>query len=214
MEMENKYTNIELIAILTKFKKDKKIKIANIQKMKKEELINLCKKHELFNNELHNENNNITIENLSKKQMRQDIEIFFIKQNKTIDNIEKIPKKGLIEIMEENNIPHLTEEQLVKEYEYNTKINQLKDIIKYNYIKFGVINIAEYNFDEMNIEELENFIKINNLITDISDYYYINELSNNLISVYSQYCRNINKNIDINKRNIPYLLEKIKSITL
>lgn len=209
----SKYTNIELIVLLTKYKKEKNIKIPNIQKMKKEDLINNCNKYKLIDTDVNDIEHSISIEYLSKKQMRQDIEVYFLKQNKTIDNIEKFSKKELINIMEENEIPHLTKEQLIKELEYNTKINNLKDIIKYNYIKYGLFDIKEYNFDQMNIEELENFININNLVINLNDYQDIIELSNNLKSVYSLYCKNNNINVNIEKRNIPYLLDKIKSIT-
>ena len=210
----SKYTNIELIVMLIKYKNENNIKIPNIQQMKKEELLDNCKIYKLIDiNEIDNGVISIALERLSKKQMIQDVEIFFLKQNKDIKDIEKFNCKKLIEIMEEYNIPHLTQKQMEKEMEENIQICTLKDIIKYNYIKYGLFDVKKYNFDEMNIEELQKFIKENKLNINIEDYEHIDNMSNQLITIYTTYCNNIKKKIDIEKRTIPYLLEKIKKIT-
>lgn len=211
----SKYTNIELINLLITYKKEHKIRIPNIQKMNKEELLENCKKYKLIDvDEDDNGEVDIPIERLSKKQMQQDIEIFFLKQNKSIDNLEKIPRKELIELMEEHSIPHLTDEKLQKEFEESNLICSLKNIIKYNYIKYASYDIRDYNFDEMSIEELQKFITDNNLDIDINDYDSIDNMANHLVVVYTTYCKSVHKKIDIERRTIPYLLDKIKNITL
>ena len=108
------YTNIELISILKKYKRDNKLKIPNIHKMKKDDIIELCTKFKLLDvSDV--KISNINPENLTKKQLLNDISVFLCKQGKNIENINKLKRDELIEYFNKYSIPHISDDQLKKE---------------------------------------------------------------------------------------------------
>jgi hypothetical protein len=91
--MTTKLSNIELIVLLKNYAKQEHIKIPKLQQKNKDDLIKLCKTYNLLEHKDNNNNVIINVENLSKKQMINDIEVFFLKQYKKIDNLRKMKKK-------------------------------------------------------------------------------------------------------------------------
>lgn len=111
---------------------------------------------------------------LSKKQLINDINIFFLKQGKICEgNIYKISKRKLIEIMIENEIPHIDNDKLKSEIEETEKFNYYIEIIYYNFMKYKNIDIDIiknihniHNNPNINSNDLNNIIINNNLRMD------------------------------------------------
>ena len=114
--------------------------------------------------------------NLSKKQLINDIKIFFLKEGKECCiNISKISKNKLIEIMIENDIPHIDNEKLKNEIEETEKFNYYLEIIYYNFMKYHNINIDDirniHNNTKLTSNDLNEIIMKYNLKFDS----YMNE---------------------------------------
>jgi hypothetical protein len=108
---------------------------------------------------------------LTKKQLINDINIFFLKQGKICEgNIYKISKRKLIEIIIENEIPHIDSEKLKIEIEETEKFNYYIEIIYYNFMKYKNIDIDEihkiHNNPNINSNDLNKIIIDNNLRMD------------------------------------------------
>ena len=108
---------------------------------------------------------------LSKKELINDINIFFLKQGKICEgNIYKISKRKLIEIMIENEIPHIDNEKLKLEIEETEKFNYYIEIIYYNFMKYKNIDIDDiykiHNNPNINSNDLNKIIIDNNLRMD------------------------------------------------
>ena len=57
----------------------------------------------------------MNISKLTKKQLINDINIFYLKKGIECDNIYKISKCKLIKLIIENDIPHIDEDTLKKD---------------------------------------------------------------------------------------------------
>lgn len=207
--MTTKLSNIELIVLLKNYAKQEHIKIPNLQQKNKEELMKLCTAYKLLE-QRDNNNVKINVENLSKKQMINDIEVFYLKQYKKIDNLRKMKKNELINIIEENDIPHITEDELKKQITEMNNYNNYVMIIKYNYIKYDLFSLKSIDFDNLTSNDLLKFIKDNKLDTncDETSFNNISQLLSNLILSYKSYCNNMNIEYIIEKGTIPYILNK------
>lgn len=214
IKMSSKLSIVELKALLSKFKKENKVKITGINNMNKQQLIDECNKYKLLEDTTTGTSELLDIEydKYSKKHLIVDIQIFFLKQNKTIENLEKLSKEQLISFIAQFNIPHNSPKELENLLNECTKVNQLRDIIKANYVKYGKINIADHNIDNMSSEELEKFIDEYQLMREIESYEFVDNIAMRLIAVYYMYCEFKNKECDVEKKNIPYILEKLKTI--
>lgn len=151
---------------------------------------------------------------LSKKQLINDINIYFLKQGKEIEgNIHKISKKKLIEIMIENEIPHIDNELLKTEIEETEKYNYYLDIIYYNFMKYKNIDIdiiknIHMNYN-LNSNDLNDIIINNNLIFDN----YTNEtkvLINDLYISIDKYYKSINTKNTIEFKTLPDIIKNLK----
>ena len=150
---------------------------------------------------------------LSKKQIINDINIFFLKQGKECDeNIHKIAKNKLINIMIENDIPHIDNEKLKNEIEETEKFNYYLSIIYHNFMKYKNIDIDQiknihFN-NNLSSNELNEIIINNNLKFDN----YINEtkeLIKDLYNAMDKYYKNTgNKNI-IEFKTIPDIIQNL-----
>lgn len=212
--MSSKLSNIELIVLLKNYKKKEHIKIPNLQKKNKEELIELCKNYKLLDQEDNNNGIKINIDSLSKKQMINDIEIFFLKQYKKIDNLKKMKRPELINIIEDNDIPHITETELKNQITEMNNYNKYVIIIKYNYIKYDLFSLSSIDFDKVNSNDLLKFIEDNKLDINCDEISLdnINKLLGNIIVSYRTYCNNINIDCVIERGTIPYILNKLNNM--
>ncbi len=74
---------------------------------------------------------------LTKKELINDINIFFLKQGKACEvNLFKISKSKLIEIVIENDIPHIDKDALKTEIEETEKFNHYLQVIYHNFMKY------------------------------------------------------------------------------
>jgi len=150
---------------------------------------------------------------LSKKDLINDINIFFLKQGKICEgNIYKISKRKLIEIMIENEIPHIDTEKLKLEIEETEKFNYYIDIIYYNFIKYKNINIDDikniHNNPNINSNDLNKIIIDNNLRMDG----FIKEtkiLVNDLYNSIDKYYKSTGTKNIIQFKTIPDLIQNL-----
>jgi|688.fasta_scaffold895151_2 hypothetical protein len=153
---------------------------------------------------------------LTKKQLINDIKVFYLKQGKECDNtIMKISKTKLLEIVLENDIPHINNETLKKEIEETEKFNFYMNIIYYNFIKFNkpsydiIRNIK--NNSNINSYNLDIIIKENDLIisNDIED---IKILVLDLFNSIHKYCSNTNTKNTIQYKTIPSIIQFLNNL--
>jgi len=151
--------------------------------------------------------------NLSKKQLINDINIFFLKQSKICEgDIYKISKKKLIQIMIENEIPHIDNDKLKLEIEETEKFNYYIDIIYYNFMKFKNISFDDIHFihnnNNLNSNDLHSFIIKHNLRMDG----FITEtkiLIHDLFNAIDKYYKSTNTKNTIQYKTIPDLIHNL-----
>jgi hypothetical protein len=148
---------------------------------------------------------------LTKKQLINDIKVYYLKQGQECDNnIMKISKTKLLEIVLDNDIPHINNETLKKEIEETEKFNFYMNIIYYNFIKFNkpsydIIRDIKSNHN-ITSQDLDLIITENNLIisNDIED---IKILVLDLFNSIHKYCSNTNTKNTIQYKTIPSILQ-------
>ena len=138
---DDKISRVELLALIKNHNKNNAEKIKNVDKLKKEEILDICKKYGLL------QGNDVKLEivdlrNISKQDLIRDVEIWFMKQNKVVPHeVLHLKKKDLIDFMELNGIPHHTYELLESEIKRYEKENMLKNIIIFNIMKYDNIDV-------------------------------------------------------------------------
>lgn len=150
---------------------------------------------------------------LTKKQLINDINIFFLKQGKICEgNIYKISKRKLIEIMIENEIPHIDNEKLKLEIEETEKFNYYIEIIYYNFMKYKNIDIDDiykiHNNPNINSNDLNKIIIDYNLRMDG----FIKEtkiLVNDLYNSIDKYYKSTGTKNTIEFKTIPDLIKNL-----
>lgn len=149
---------------------------------------------------------------LTKKQLINDINIFFLKQGLECSiDITRISKKKLIEIMIENDIPHINKEQLKLEIEETEKYNYYLEIIHYNFMKFKNMNIDDIkniHNNHMNSDDLNKIIIDNNLVMN-GHFKETSELINDLIIVMNKYYNSTNTKNTIEYKTIPDIIKNL-----
>jgi hypothetical protein len=155
----------------------------------------------------------IDITKLSKRNLLNDIDIFFFREKKECNyDLLKLKKKDLIKLMLDYNIPHITDEILKEETLKIEKNNKLRNIVNYNFHKYNNIP-ADVLLSASTNEEYEKIIENYNLTEEPLD----NELEEliklikNISSSYKNYCLNTNKTCNIKILSLPHILEVIKT---
>jgi len=152
---------------------------------------------------------------LSKKQLINDIKIFFLKQGKECDGIMKISKQKLIEIIMENDIPHIDNNTLKNEIEETEKFNYYMDIIYYNFIKYNNISsniiLDIRNNPNISSNQLYSIITDNNLKfnNDIQD---TKTLVIELFNAIHKYCSNTNTKNSIQYKTLPSIISFLSNL--
>jgi hypothetical protein len=204
-----KISNIEMKMMLKNYKKANNIVIKNIAKMNRLALIEECAKYKLF------DSNKLTfdLKLLSKKQLQEDIKTFYLRQGLYIEKIYKINKETLIKLMLDNNIRHITKDEIEKETIELERYNVAMNIIKYNKIKYDNIpyNDIMNIYNSYSIEDIEKYINDNNLNKKTDNIKNITELVSNIYNAYKQYCEKSNIEIDA-KNTLPSLLVSLNKI--
>ena len=143
---------------------------------------------------------------LSKKQLSNDIKVFYLKQGKECEGIMKISKSKLLELVLENDIPHIDNDTLRKEIEETEKYNYYMNVIYYNFIKFNnpPPNIIR-NIHNNSSLELENIIKEYNLVFS-NDIDELKTLVLDLFNSIHKYCSSTNTKNTIQYKTIPSII--------
>ncbi len=150
---------------------------------------------------------------LSKKQIINDINIFFLKQGKECDeNIHKIAKNKLINIMIENDIPHIDNEKLKNEIEETEKFNYYLSIIYHNFMKYKNIDIDQiknihFN-NNLSSNELNEII-INNNLKFENNINETNELIKDLYNAIDKYYKITGNKNTIEFKTIPDIIKNL-----
>jgi len=153
---------------------------------------------------------------LTKKEMINDINIFFLKQGKVCDiNIYKISKLKLIQIIIENDIPHIDKDALKIEIEETEKFNYYLEVIYHNFMKYknldvGIIRGLNNNPD-ITANDLYEIIMKNNLKFD-NDMKETKELVLGLVKVMNDYYLATNNHKYEGLKTIPDIIEKLSLI--
>lgn len=153
---------------------------------------------------------------LTKKEMINDINIFFLKQGKVCDiNIYKISKLKLIQIVIENDIPHIDKDALKIEIEETEKFNYYLEVIYHNFMKYknldvGIIRGLNNNPD-ITANDLYEIIMKNNLKFD-NDMKETKELVLGLVKVMNDYYLATNNHKYEGLKTIPDIIEKLSLI--
>ena len=155
---------------------------------------------------------------LTKKELINNIRIFFLKEGKTIEtNLYKISKQKLIEIMIDNDIPHIDNETLKKEIKETELYNYYIDIIYHNFYKYKNISIdvikdIQDNYNNYTSNDLKNIISQYNLKFE-NDIQEIKLLLQDLCKVYNNYCVNTNTKNTLQFKSIPDIIEQLSTLS-
>lgn len=152
---------------------------------------------------------------LSKKQLINDIKVFYLKQGTECEGIMKISKNKLLEIVLDNDIPHIDNDTLKKEIEETEKFNYYKEIIYYNFIKFNKpsndIIRSIYNNPKITSNDLDIIIKENNLIFS-NDIEELKKLVLDLFDSIHKYCSATNTKNTIHFITIPSIIQFLNNL--
>lgn len=205
-----KMNRIELLALIKTYNKTHDDKIKNVDKLKKEEIIELCQKYKLFDTaEQSAAAATIDLRNISKKDLMRDVEIYFLKQNKVVpQDIALMKKQELIDYMELNDIVHYTPELIEKEVREINHENHLKNIITYNIMRYNNVDIIK-----LNESDIEEYIKENNLDTNLEHLHDYAVLLYNLHATYEGFCKSTGTEyVKDTIKSIPKMLEHLKNL--
>lgn len=194
----------ELHVELKRYFKENNFKIKNLNKMNKLELTDLYNKY--IKNEDIIPNNLLTKENILK-----NIELYYLKQNKLLPkSFNAMKKEKLIKYMEDNNIPNISKELIIKETIFYDKYYKLYNIYLLNKIKYNNVS-KNIDFESLNtletLETFEKFIIEGDLDTNISELNQIIILNKIIINVYDLYCKITGReNKSFNNISLPEIL--------
>lgn len=153
--------------------------------------------------------------NLSKKALINDIRFFYLKKGIECEGIFKINKSKLLQIVIDNDIPHINENDLKNEIEETEKFNYFTQIIHYNFHKYHSISFDDiknlYNDNSIKSDTLNNFIQKNNLLIN-NDMEDTKTLVNDLYNAINKYCSNTNKSNNITFKTIPHIIQFLQQI--
>jgi len=182
--MDNNYSRIELLAIIKAFNKSNNEKIKNADKMKKEELINLCNSYSLINESADISSKHIDLHNLSRNSLLQDISLYFIKQAKQVpSDIMAMKKKDLIDFMETNEIIHYTPELIEIETKKYIAEDNAKKIIYYNIIRYDNVNI-----EDIDNNNLTGYVESQGLDQEMKHFNSYAKMLSTIYTAYDKFC--------------------------
>ncbi len=204
-------SKVELLALIKIYNKNND-KIKNVDKLKKEELLNVCQKYGLLADKKEEEIV-IDLQDVCKKDLVRDVELYFMKQNRAIPNdVIHMRKSELIDYMILHNVKHYTSESLTRELEELQKYNELKNIIAYNIIRYDNVDV---NVLGDNSEDLQAYIVSNNLSTNIENLQAYAVLVNNLYTGYEAFCKTIGIKCEYDKiKSLPKIVRILNNICI
>lgn len=198
----SKISKIELLALIKNYNKTNNEKIKNADKLKKDELINLCVRYKIIDDNDTDGQIMYDLYAIKKRDLQKDVEVHFLKQNKAMPPaVIAMKKRALIEFMELNGIYHYDQQQIEKEITEYEQTNMLKNIIIYNIMKYDDINVTELDNDN-----LAEYIKSNDIDTDIKNLNHYAVLLHKIYSAYDEF-----RNGVYGKSHVNDMSDKIKS---
>jgi len=203
--MSSELSKVELLAMIKQYNKNNSDKIKNIDKMKKEEIIQICHKYNIIPTNVDNDIK-INLSNISKKHLLQDIELFFLKKGQPLPKeINQMKRNQLVEYMEENEIEHYTQSMIIEEIQKYNKQNHDKNVIYYNIMCYDNVNI-----DEIDNDNLGQFIKNNNLDENIDNLQATSIFLSKIYSSLEEFCKNTNNEYKPHKlKSFPKVIQYI-----
>jgi hypothetical protein len=203
--MSSELSKVELLAMIKQYNKNNSDKIKNIDKMKKEEIMQICQKYNIIPTNVDNDIK-INLSNISKKHLLQDIELFFLKKGQPLPKeINQMKRNQLVEYMEENEIEHYTQSMIIEEIQKYNKQNHDKNVIYYNIMCYDNVNI-----DEIDNDNLEQFIKNNNLDENIDNLQATSIFLSKIYSSLEEFCKNTNNEYKPHKlKSFPKVIQYI-----
>jgi hypothetical protein len=206
------YSKIELLALVKQHNKiEDNPKIKNVDKMKKDDILAVCKKYGIL--PVADEctcDIKVDLRNIKKADLLQDVEMHFLKQNKQVPaDVLHMKKKMLIDYMELNGIQHYTQEILNKEVKEYQRRNILKNKIIMHIMKYDDIDILSIPDD---IDGLEEFVqKLPGDDLQLLPQYSL--LLKTLYDAYDVFCKNTKTENDADKiKSFPKILNKLQNI--
>lgn len=183
--MDKNYSRIELLAIIKAFNKGNSDKIKNADKMKKEDLINLCNSYSLINDESADiTSKHIDLHNLSRNSLLQDISLYFIKQGKHVpSDILAMKKNDLIDFMETNEIIHYTPELIEIETKKYIAEDNAKKIIHYNMIRYDNVNT-----EDIDNNNLVGYVESQELDQEMKHFNSYAKMLSAIYTAYDKFC--------------------------
>jgi len=202
------YSKVELLAFIKKFNKNNEDKIRNADKLKKEELYNICKHYSLIECNDSRQSNTISIfENLSKEIILQNIEIHLLKNNQPfLQSFTKMKKKDLLDYIVKNHIKHYTPSMIKQETIFYERQHKIKNILYYNAIRYG------HDIKDVDYDNFQEYIANNDLDTNIDHLCEYTELFERMYSAYDAFCKKMGA--DCNIKSLPELVDKIHRMTI
>lgn len=205
--METKYSRVELLALLKVYNKTNDLKIQNVDKLKKDEIYNMCVVYSLLPKNQYIPNK-IKLTHIPRSHLMENIEMHHLKQGTNVPiEVTKMKKKKLIEYIEFNNIKHYTPEDIKQEIEELQKDLYYENVILYNIIKYD-------NVDYQNISNKCDFVEKNNLDTDIRYYNEYSEFLDEVYQSYEKFCQKTGENPQNHKlKTFPKFVKILKDLT-
>jgi hypothetical protein len=208
--MDNKYSRVELLALVKTYNKINNDKIQNSDKMKKQELLDVCKSMSLIQDTSKITVYNIDLRNLSKNSLIQDIALHFLKQAKEIPfDVNVMKKQDLIDYIELHNITHYTPELLEKEIKMYADEDNAKKVIYYNMIRYDNVNI-----DDLCTERLVEYIQSNDLDQNMCHFNEYAKLLSTIYNAYDKFCNATSQKSCCDKiKSFPKIIQHLKKLT-
>lgn len=210
--MDTQYSRIELLALLKTYNKANNDKIKNTDKMKKEELVNLCQSLSLISNGLDDKTHvkDIDLRNISKNSILQDISLYFMKKGKAVpSDISNMKRQQLIDYMEMHNITHYTPELIEKEIKKYMEDDNAKKIIYYNMIRYDNVNT-----EDIQSERILEYVQSRELDTEMKNFNDYAKLLRTIYLAYDKFCEATSHEIQKDRiKSFPKIIQHLKKIT-
>lgn len=203
------YSKVELLALVKTYNKQNDDKIKNADKLKKNEILDICKKYNIISSAAIKQTK-IDLKNVSKCDLKKDLEIYFLKQGKQVPkDVVTMKKQEIIEFMELHDIMHHTQELLKQETEKYQHQQLMKTIVVYNIVKYDNVDIARIDDDN-----IEAYIMDNDLDCNIEDLPQHSVLLHKLYSAYEEFCKNTKQNSSHQDKikSLPKIINKLHQI--
>lgn len=203
------YSKIELLSCIKSYNKINNDKIKNADKMKKDELVNICQRYHLLSDDKPVDDQCINLHNISKRDLKKDIEIHCMLHDTHLSpEVMHMKKEDLVEYMYANNIKHYSKDDIESMKAKYAKNEKLKMIIVQSMIKYDNIDV-----EKLDNEHLEDYIIENGLDVNIQNLQAYSLLLKTLYTAYHRFCEQTGTINETDKiKSFPKILMKLSAI--